>query len=109
MSARPSILSRYALSAAFAALLAPPAGAAPLDPAATQVLVGPCANCHGPDGRSPGAIPSIAGLPEAEAMAKLLAFRAGSDPSATVMTRLMKGYDEAQIRALARWFSEIGK
>ena len=43
------------------------AGAQDLDAAAVQVLAGPCASCHGPDGRSPGAIPSIAGLPEATA------------------------------------------
>ena len=81
--------------------------ASPSNWAATQVLAASCANCHGPDGHSPGAIPSIAGLPEAEATAKLLAFRDGSDLSATVMPRLMKGYDEAQIRALAHWFSVI--
>lgn len=80
-----------------------------LDPAAVQVLAGPCASCHGPNGRSPGAIPSIAGLPEAEATQRMLAFRDGTDPAATIMPRLMKGYDESQIRALARWFAEIGQ
>lgn len=79
------------------------------DAAAVQVLAGPCANCHGPDGRSPGAIPSIAGLPEDEAVEKMLAFRGGRDPSATVMPRLMKGYDEAQIRDLAAWFAKVGQ
>ncbi|MDO5706966.1 MAG: hypothetical protein Q4G49_18095 [Paracoccus sp. (in: a-proteobacteria)] len=76
------------------------------DAAAAQMLAGPCANCHGPDGHSPGAIPSIAGLPADEAREKLLVFRDGSAP-ATVMTRLMKGYDEAQIGALAAWFAEV--
>ena len=80
-----------------------------LDPAAVQVLAGPCASCHGPDGHSPGAIPSIAGLAEEQATERMLAFRNGTDPTATVMPRLMKGYDEAQIRALARWFTEIGQ
>lgn len=80
-----------------------------LGPAAVQVLAGPCASCHGPDGRSPGAILSIAGLPEDVAIERLLAFRDGSEPTATIMPRLMKGYDEAQIRALARWFAEIGQ
>ena len=84
------------------------AGAQDLDPAAVQVLAGPCASCHGPDGRSPGAIPSIAGLPEATAAERMLAFRDDADPAATIMPRLMKGYDEAQIRALAHWFAEIG-
>ena len=79
------------------------------DPATTEMLAGPCANCHGPAGRSPGAIPSIAGLDEDYAVAKMLAARADDDPKATVMPRLMKGYDEAQIRALARWFAKVGQ
>ena len=33
------------------------------------------------------------------------AFRAGQAPDATVMSRLMKGYDDAQIEALAQWFA----
>ena len=79
----------------------------PVDPTA---LAGPCANCHGPDGHSAGAIPSIpsiAGLPEAETAALLRAFRADEVPGATVMPRLMKGYDEAQIDMLAKWFAEV--
>lgn len=32
-------------------------------------------------------------------------FKNGEFPDATVMTRLMKGYDDAQIHALAQWFS----
>lgn len=78
-----------------------------VDPAAVQVLAGPCASCHGPDGRSHGAIPSIAGLDEQRAVDRMLSFRADADPAATIMPRLMKGYDEAEIRALARWFAEI--
>lgn len=80
-----------------------------LDPAAVQVLAGPCANCHGPEGRSPGAIPAIAGLPADAAAERMLAFREDTDPSATVMPRLMKGYGEDEIRALARWFAGIPK
>ncbi|MDO5619968.1 MAG: hypothetical protein Q4G24_00710 [Paracoccus sp. (in: a-proteobacteria)] len=78
------------------------------DRTAVQVLAGPCASCHGPDGHSPGAIPSIAGLPRDDLQARMLAFRDGSEPS-TVMGRHMRGYDEAQIAALAQWFSEIGQ
>ncbi|MBB1490178.1 MULTISPECIES: c-type cytochrome [unclassified Paracoccus (in: a-proteobacteria)] len=87
--------------------LALPLAAEEPDRAALQVLAGSCANCHGPDGHSPGAIPSIAGLPAEETAAKMLAFRDGQDPAATVMPRLMKGYDEAQIRALAEWFERV--
>jgi len=79
------------------------------DPDAMQALAGPCTNCHGPDGRSPGAIPSIFGLPEANAVERMMTFRNDADPAATIMPRLMKGYDMAQIRALAHWFAGIGQ
>ncbi len=70
-----------------------------------RVLAGPCASCHGPDGQSPGAIPSLAGLTQDRLLARMTAFRDGT-AEATVMTRLMKGYDQEQIAALARWFAE---
>lgn len=89
-----------------AALALPAAAAQALTPADVAVLAGPCAACHGPDGQSPGAIPAIAGRAEEHLATRMFAFRDGQDPAATVMPRLMKGYDEAQIRALAKWFAE---
>ena len=72
------------------------------------VLAASCANCHGPDGRSTGGIPTLRGLPEAHLLQRLQAFKAGTAPDATVMTRLAKGYDDAQLQALAQWFSKKG-
>lgn len=72
-----------------------------------SVLAGTCANCHGPDGRSPGAIPSIAGIPFEILLAQLQAFKAGSVPGTTVMTRIATGYSDEELEALARYFSEI--
>lgn len=101
---------RPALWLAF--LLVPPAALAqtqaqpaPLRPQDTALLAGTCANCHGPAGRSTGAIPGLRGQPAEYLLQRMLAFKAGQAADATVMTRLMKGYDEAQIRALAQWFS----
>jgi len=72
------------------------------------VLAGPCANCHGPDGRSPGQIVSIAGLPEAVLLAQLKAFKSDTPPpGTTVMNRLAKGYTDEQLSALAGYFSKI--
>ncbi len=72
-----------------------------------SILAGSCANCHGPEGRSPGAIPSIAGQPRDVLRAQLEAFRAGEPAEATVMPRLMRAYSDAEIDALAAWFSEV--
>ncbi len=82
---------------------------APLAHAAdeAQVLAAPCAACHGPDGVSPGAIPSIAGKPRDELEAQLTAFRDDPPSGTTVMDRHMKGYDDAQIALLARYFAQV--
>lgn len=72
-----------------------------------MILAGSCANCHGTDGRSPGSIPSIAGVPYAVLQAKLEAFKTNPAPDATVLPRLMKAYDAAEIEQLARYFSNM--
>jgi len=77
--------------------------------AATSVLAGSCANCHGTDGRSPGPIPPIAGMPFAVLKAQLESFRAGETQGATVMTRIAKGFTEAELQTLARHFADIKK
>lgn len=95
-------LNRFAL----ALLLAPLAAGAQLRVQDASVLAGTCVNCHGPEGRSPGAIPSLRGHTASYLLQRLRAFRAGQAPDATVMTRLMKGYDDAQVEALAQWFAD---
>lgn len=77
--------------------------------AATSVLAGSCANCHGTDGRSPGPIPPIAGMPFAVLKAQLESFRAGETQGATVMTRIAKGFTEAELQTLARHFADMKK
>ncbi|WP_090597220.1 c-type cytochrome [Pelagibacterium luteolum] len=72
-----------------------------------SVLAGTCANCHGTDGNSPGAIPSIAGLPFEYILEQLLAFKADEVPGTTIMGRIAKGYSDEELEALALHFSEI--
>ncbi len=72
------------------------------------VLAGACANCHGTDGRSPGGIPSIAGRPESVLADQLRAFKSDSPPAnTTIMNRLVKGFSDDELTALARHFSQI--
>lgn len=70
------------------------------------VLAGACVNCHGTAAGAP--IPDLRGMPEAHLRSRLLAFHEGKAADATVMTRLMKGYDRAQIEALVKWFAAEG-
>lgn len=116
MRLNPLVSSQRLMLALATALLAPAAAmATTTTPAASlrvqdvAVLAASCANCHGPDGRSTGGIPTLRGLPEQHLLQRLQAFKAGTAPDATVMTRLAKGYDDEQLKALAAWFSKKGK
>lgn len=65
-----------------------------------------CAACHGTDGKSPGAIPTIDGRSVKEMKEALTGFKAGTR-QATVMNRLAKGYTDQEIDQLAEYFSKI--
>ena len=95
---------RVAALAALAALLAAAAPAAAQN-ASPQLLSLSCAGCHGPNGHSPGAIPSIYGRSAGSLAETLRAFRADQRP-ATVMNRIARGYSDAEIDALAREIAE---
>ena len=94
-------------SAALALVAGLLAGGASAEGVDAALIAGTCANCHGTDGRSPGAIPSIAGKPFAVLDAQLAAYKAGEAKDATVMTRLALGFSDEELTALARHFSEI--
>lgn len=63
-----------------------------------------CAVCHGPEGRSHGAIPTLHTLSATEISAALHAFRTASR-AGTVMPRLAKGLSEADLAAVAAYFA----
>ena len=107
-SLRPALWLTAALLAPAAFAQTAPAAAPAAGPTVQDIslIAGTCANCHGPDGRSAGGIPSLRGVNERHLLQRLQAFKAGTATDATVMTRLMKGYDDAQIAALAQWFSK---
>jgi sulfide dehydrogenase cytochrome subunit len=78
-----------------AAALAAPAAAE------TITAANACSTCHGADLKGSGAMPSLRGH-DAEYIRKaLLEFRSGQR-AATVMTRLTKGYSDAEIEAVSR-------
>jgi sulfide dehydrogenase cytochrome subunit len=65
-----------------------------------------CVTCHGPEGHSQGAIPSLTTLSSADITTALQAFRAETRPS-TVMHRIAKGLDDADITAVATYFATL--
>nr|MBS0021097.1 c-type cytochrome [Gammaproteobacteria bacterium] len=73
-----------------------------------QMLAYTCAGCHGNNGVSKGAIPSINNL-SAEQMAQaMLDYKSEKRPG-TVMNRIAKGYTEEEIKAMADYFASLKK
>lgn len=86
-------------AAAPAAVTPPPA---PPSPAAVKNMISNCFSCHGTDGRSAGAIPSLTGITAEQAKTMLMGFKSGALP-ATVMARHAKGYTDAELEAIANY------
>ena len=86
-----------------AAVLLATAGLTSAEEPDPGLLAQMCAACHGPDGRSPGAIPALDSLNEEAVRALLFAYRSG-DIEATVMNRIARALSDADIRSLARLF-----
>lgn len=71
-----------------------------------QGLVNTCNNCHGTGGVSVGlSMPSIAGLPAPYLKKVLMEWKSGARASIN-MTRLISGYTDAEISALADYYSK---
>jgi len=81
-----------------------------LSPQGVESLASGCAICHGPAGRpAPGSqLGPLAGLKARDFVEAMNAFKTGRRP-ATVMHQVSKGYSEAEIEAMARWFEQQGR
>ena len=90
------------------ALGAAPAMAADISPQAAANMASNCFSCHGPEGRSPGTMPSLHNLTAGNIVSLLKQFRSGERPS-TVMGRHAKGYSDDEIIALANYISSLNK
>jgi sulfide dehydrogenase cytochrome subunit len=82
------------------------ATAADVSPATAANMARNCFGCHGPDGRSPGAIPALNGKSADFIVQSFKDFRSGERPS-TVMGRHAKGYTDAEVTALAEYISGL--
>ena len=65
-----------------------------------------CAACHGPDGRSQGAIPALDRLSPEDFRAAMRAFRTEARQG-TVMNHIAKGLSEADVEAVAAYFARV--
>lgn len=72
----------------------------------TQSIAATCMTCHGPGGKSLGAIPSIAGQNRDYFVKAMKDFKSGARPS-TIMKRHAAGYTDAEYEALAAYFAGL--
>ena len=91
-----------------AAAPAPQVVEKPVTPAAAANMANNCFACHGPNGVSPGSIPSLHALTAGNIADMLKAFKSGQRPS-TVMGRHAKGYTNTEIEAISSHIASLNK
>ncbi len=98
------ILTTGLLVAAFSFSTSAIAGDVKLQEGASgKMLANACAGCHGPAGKSSGDAPDLAGLEAKEIFEAMTDFKtAKQDKKNTIMSRIAKGYSEADMHALAK-------
>jgi cytochrome subunit of sulfide dehydrogenase len=77
-------------------------------PSQAVTLSDACSGCHGLNGHSQGAIPSLAGIERARFVTLMKAYRDRTVDS-TIMDRIARSYDDAEIEAMAEHFSAMRK
>ncbi|MGA1561508.1 MAG: c-type cytochrome [Gammaproteobacteria bacterium] len=95
------LLSAYAFAAD-----APAEKPAVLGNSTHSMIAGTCAGCHGYEGKSVGAAPSLAGLEASYIESAMHAFKKGERP-ATVMNRIAKAYSDGDIKLMASYFASV--
>ena len=76
-----------------------PAAAAEAPPGASS-----CSGCHPAAASVQTPVVRLTGMPTAQIVAAMQAFRAGQRP-ATVMDRIAKGFSDAEIASIAAWYA----
>ncbi len=76
--------------------------------ASGQAIAFTCNGCHGHDGMSKGAAPSIKGLPATYLENAMKDFKSDKRP-ATIMNRIAKGYTDAEITAMSEYYASLKK
>ncbi len=72
------------------------------DAVSPATLATACFTCHGTDGKSPGAIPTLHGKTAAYIEQQLKAFKT-DQRQVTLMNRIAKGYRDSEIEAIAKY------
>jgi cytochrome c553 len=100
------LLAGGAAQAQQASAPAPSFAPANLSPEGVRSMASACSMCHGTDGRpvAGSSVAELAGRPAGEIVQAMAQFKAGTRP-ATIMHQIARGYTEAEVAALADYFS----
>lgn len=72
----------------------------------TKTIAATCFICHGPNGKSMGAIPSLAGQDKAYLVTAMQEFKSGKRES-SVMKKYALGYTDSEYEDVAAYFAAI--
>ncbi len=72
----------------------------------TKVIAATCFICHGPNGKSSTAIPSLAGQEKAYFITAMKEFKEGKR-EATVMKKYALGYTDEEYEAMGEFFAKV--
>ncbi len=72
----------------------------------TLILVSNCFNCHGTNGVSVGIIDELDSMSAKRLAKKMREFRSGAK-AGTIMTRIAKGYSDAEIDVIANYIEKV--
>lgn len=72
----------------------------------TRTLAATCMACHGPDGKSLGKVPNLAGQNKGAFVEAMQDFKSGAR-RATIMKRHASGYTDAEIEAMGEFFASL--
>ena len=78
---------------------------AQVDPLHVRSWAASCAACHGTNGHAQPGMIALAGVPKEVTIQKMMDYKAGRVPAATIMHQLAKGYSDEQIVAIASYFA----
>ena len=78
---------------------------AQVDPLHVRSWAASCAACHGTNGHAQPGLIALAGVPKEVTIQKMMDYKAGRVPAATIMHQLAKGYSDEQIAAIAGYFA----
>ncbi len=71
-----------------------------------RTIASTCMSCHGPDGKSKSAMPTLAGLDKTYFVTQMKAFKSGQRP-ASVMHRHAQGYTDQEIEKMGEYFAAL--